>query len=363
MARSDQDRYQKEMAIRYAVATDQVPFLEVLVPNKSEISDVEKRITDIDVMAIDLRHDGSIKKTIIDCKDRNKMSAINRSFWAAGLMQYTSSDQSIVILRNTPEEAHRLSAKQINVQLFDETNFISFARSQKIDFDKSNSYCSDIENWHKFEDIFLKWKVFSDIGTFMNCNVPLTKEYDKTFRGLISHLRHIRGELDPKKNEHMALYSNAVFCITFCISPLVNDFKNVFDPRHDRKQFESMLRYFIWGGRESYLLRLKLKYNLSGGNNDTVEFELREWNRFLELFRTLLEAPTLIPECCLPAKEISFRNLDEISEEKDLRVKELLTKNKRIRQFLFSISEYTMRATGIPPEMHEQYENSINEIM
>ena len=82
MGRYDKDRFLKELAIRYCLAAKTLPYLEVIVPNMSNLSTTEGLdiLTDIDVLGLrDVQH-GRLHRTIFDCKTNNRMSPINRAF-------------------------------------------------------------------------------------------------------------------------------------------------------------------------------------------------------------------------------------------------------------------------------------------
>src|SRR5690554_6340781 len=117
MSKFDKDIHQKEMAIRYCLINEMVPFLEVNINNYRELSDASTLITDIDVLGVKVNSSGKQEKVIFDCKTLGKTSPINRAFWAAGLMQFAQCSEAFVILRKRASEAHRLSARQLGVHL------------------------------------------------------------------------------------------------------------------------------------------------------------------------------------------------------------------------------------------------------
>jgi len=94
MGKYDRDRALKEMAIRYCLAQGLAPCLEVVVASASDLSDTSEDLTDLDVLGLDFIADGGFRRLIFDCKTTNKMSAINRAFWASGIMAYTGCDEA-----------------------------------------------------------------------------------------------------------------------------------------------------------------------------------------------------------------------------------------------------------------------------
>lgn len=68
MARSDKDNPQKDRALKFCVSSGILTFLEIDVRTGIEFTPSSKLLTDIDVLGVDLHKNGSISKTIFDCK-------------------------------------------------------------------------------------------------------------------------------------------------------------------------------------------------------------------------------------------------------------------------------------------------------
>jgi len=129
MGKYDKDRYYKELAVRYCLARGSVPFLEVAVPSVADLSDSVEVLTDIDVLGVATYGDDGLRRTIFDCKTTNKMSSVNRAFWAAGLKGYAGCDDAFVILKTKAVHNHRISALSINVDLHTEDSFADLGRT------------------------------------------------------------------------------------------------------------------------------------------------------------------------------------------------------------------------------------------
>jgi hypothetical protein len=124
MGKYDKDHFQKELAVRFCLARGTVPFVEVVVQSTSDLSDSVEVLTDLDVVGIEAIGDGSLRRTIFDCKTAgNKMSSINRAFWAAGVKEYTRCNEAYVMLQRRAVHNHRISALAMNVDLHDEQSF------------------------------------------------------------------------------------------------------------------------------------------------------------------------------------------------------------------------------------------------
>lgn len=365
MAITDKDKFQKQRAIRFCVANDLLPYLEVKVLNDKDISDDKSTLTDIDVMGIEISNRSDTRRIIFDCKTL-KTSPINRAFWAAGLAKYTSSSEAFLILERRPLDSHRLSAIKINVRIFDTNLFDKYAESQSIDYLDKTPYSVDIEAWYHYLLIFEKNKKIEDLGEYINSFIPLAKDHSKILRGILAIARKYKGELDPEKSDHMAVYSAIVMSLCLTLSSIASELSEVFDPESTRTKFEDVVKYYIWGGRDSFLIRKKMQDILVKNNEylqPHAEIELANWSDFLELLRLILQEPSRLALCCIPMREISLSYLCTPNIESDKFIAKRLNRSNRIRQFIFKVSSYLVNATGLPTDFDVCLKNRINEIL
>jgi hypothetical protein len=354
MAILDKDTVQKEKAIRYCISNGILPYLEVVVDNVREITDIKTGITDIDVLGIEVSRRGAARKTLFDCKTVGKMSAINRAFWAAGVMAYTGCNESYVILTKKATEAHRVSARQLNVHLFQEQEFDSYAQSANINYLDVLSYSSTISNWHNFYDIFQKYTHLKSLGEYINIKLPLEKDSARSLRELIGVVRANKGELDPAKPGHMAVYSSIILSFILVMVPISSQIADIYNQDMSKSDYEKILRYYVWGGRESYILRRDLKNAaLEASGIKKGELELPGWNDFVQVSRNFLDAPSELREALIPCREISLRCISTSSDEIDSQLQLKIKKSNRVNQFMIAASTYLYKATGLPKDFHE----------
>lgn len=349
------DINQKLKAIRYSVALGIVPHLEVLVRFSSEVSDKPSDITDIDVLGIKPCDDKPSYRTLFDCKTLNKMSPINRALWAKGLLELTKSDEAFVILTKATTEGHRLAGNSLGVRLFSEKLFDSFASAAAKDYAIQNSYLENLRAWESLANIPTYFPALADLWGYLTSSALLETNGTHGLRSLMSNCKRIEGELDPSKDSHRALFK--LILVQFClyISEMVRDFNNIYSAEMNKKEFEKIVRYYIWGGKENYELRKRLKDAIHSGNG-TVEvepFEFPAWNNFIELFHTFLEAPFLVGSVCLPLKDLAFRDVSTPIAELDRRLTIRLASNNRVKQFILASASYLTLATRVPREFKE----------
>lgn len=365
MAKFDKDLHQKEMAVRFCLVNNMIPFLEVNVQNYRELSDTATVITDVDALGVIIGSNGKPRKVIFDCKTLNKTSPINRAFWAGGLMKFTGCDEAFIVLRKSASEAHRLSAKQIGVHLFDEKQFRNYGESCSLDFSRDYAYSTNINSWIKLEESCKGNVALQQCMSFLLNELPLEQDCVKGFRKLLAALKKVRGEFDPEKEKHQAIYFFTLSMFGYLMSQIVFDLRNIVDFDTSEKNFEKALKYYIWSGKDSFELRNKLQsFNtITEGNDGSKELELSNWSGFIELSRALMDSPANISEVINPLREFSFRALVDVNPDKDIYTKQLISNNNRIRQFSSFLSRYIVKAAGLPSDFNDKLNETFEKIL
>ncbi|ERX43704.1 MULTISPECIES: hypothetical protein [Pseudomonas] len=364
MPNLDKDIYQKQLAIRFCLVNGLTPFLEVNIQNFRELSTTSTIITDIDVLGVKIDSAGRPKRVIFDCKTLGKTSPINRAFWAGGLMNFASCDEAFIILRKKASEAHRLSAKQIKVHLFDETQFNNYGESCSVDFKIDYCYSSNIDSWMSLYAASSGNPSLEQLSGFLHNEVPIEKDAVKALRKFLAAISKEKGEFDPAKPKHQALFYYSVSIFAFLLAQIVHDLRNIVDFDAGEKQFETILKYYIWGGRDSFLIRQKMAELFANSREGTPnqEPELKEWSSFMLLVRKLLDSPEDIQKCIFPLREFSFMCLTENNIQKTKYTADHIDNNNRIRQFSISMAKYLTDSLKLPRDFHLALENKFNEL-
>ena len=214
MGKYDKDHFQKELAIRYCIARGLIPFIEVTVRSIADVSESVEALTDLDVVGIGGTGDGRLHRTLFDCKTTNKMSPINRAFWAAGVKEYAGCDEAYVLLKNKAVHNHRISALSINVDLHDEESFKDLGRTFSAGFPASECYQGEISRWNDVFDRFQKNGWSEGLFDLARNVVPLSRTPWSTFRKIVAELRAARGHFDPNKGEHLTIFFDVLEYLT-----------------------------------------------------------------------------------------------------------------------------------------------------
>lgn len=357
MAREDKDAGLKSDALRFLVATGSVPWLEVPVSSAVDLSTQEKLLTDIDVLGLRFHADGTIRRTLVDCKTR-KMPPMERAFWLAGLMRYLQVDEGIAILARRAEKAHRLSAKVVGVRLFERQSFLDYATAAAPSFSRLSSYACDSEAWHRMRERTPQINSVQQLLRRSSAEVPLSNDVAKRLRRLVAALREARGELDPAKDNHMSVFTEAVLAASVLFAPLVGELRNLYDLSENREELESVLRFYIWGGPEG----VTMFQRMADGDRRTVkdaETAVLAWPQLVELVRGLLDEPTAVRNCCMPLRELALRYVADKVPESDLRLGKLLLQ-PRARQFTRRIATYLATVGKLPNDFPKRLDLDVD---
>jgi hypothetical protein len=351
MAKYDKDRFQKELAVRYCIARGIVPFLEVIVRSASDLSDTSEVLTDLDVVGVGAIGDGGLRRTLFDCKSSGKMSSVNRAFWAAGVREYTGCDDAHVILKSRAVNNHRLSALTVNVDLHDEDSFKALGKTIDAAFPADDCYQASIDRWNSLHDCYAANGWAQTTFDLVRNQVPLTKAPWNTFRKILAELRKVRGEFDPNKDCHLAIYFEVLASCFVLWAVMGRDIRRFFEPSMKREDFEKVLRYYLWGGKESFEMRQQLRAKSVEAKNGDATLELPAWVKLLSFAGLIVDAPQRIFECAFACREISLKAVSPPSAGFDQRLQARLKDNTRIRQFSSSLNDYLTEAAGLPKDL------------
>ena len=346
MGKYDKDRAQKELAVRYCLARSMVPFLEVTLASASNLSDAEELLTDLDVVGVDAGTDGSQRYVFFDCKSSRRMSAINRAFWAAGVKTYVGYDQAYVIQGARTLTNHRLSALALDVDLHDETSFLDLGRRADESFPDDQYYQSSLSRWEALDAAYSRYEWTKKMVNLARNQVPLSSTPWTTFRHIIVELRRTRGEYDPGKASHVALFLEVLASAMVLWGALARDISRFYEANMDQASFEKVLRYYVWGGRDGFNMRLQLA-KVAG--REATEFPA--WRKLVDYSTMTVAAPRCLLSCAHMFREMSIRTATESVPAFDIGLSERFSKDNRVRQFMLGMNVYLVEAGEMPKDM------------
>ena len=354
MGKLDKDRYQKELALRYCLSRGMVPFLEVVTPSASSLSDSVEILTDLDVVGVEADSDGVQRYVFFDCKSSARMSAVNRAFWAAGVKNYVGYDRAYVILKTRPVTNHRLSALICDVDLHDESSFKDLGRRLDEAFPSDRCYQSSIDRWQLVSQAYEKNRWSKSTESLVRSQVPLSTTPWITFRHVIADLLRTKGNYDPNKDEHVTIYFDVLASIMVLWGALAKDISRFFESGMGRESFELVLRYYLWGGREGYLTRQQVA-KLAGKKTTDVP----AWAKLINFAGLTVAAPKCLLACAHVYRELSIRSVTEKVSNFDLALSQQFRGDNRVRQFMLGMNDYLIDATELPRDLGKRVESTL----
>lgn len=354
------DSVQKQKAVRYCVAHGYVPYMECLVRFSGDTSDSISDITDVDVLGVGPAGEAPTRRLVFDCKTLAKTSGVNRALWAAGLLHLIDADEAFVILAKAAPQGHRLAASKVGVHLFSEKLFDQYAQASSTDYVDQITYLDNLVAWDALWNMRTRFPRVAILVEYLTSEAALEQNPAAGFRSLLSKLKQAEGEFDVSKPEHRMLYGIVVSQAITLLADIIREFNTLFDPAMKLDDFQKSLRNYIWGGREGYELRKRLQAALHADRpEENQEVHLPGWDSFIELVRSLLDAPLLVGNSALPIKDLAFRELATPSLLADARIKHELTSNPRARQFALSTNRYIGSLSRLLKDCSEHLKESL----
>jgi hypothetical protein len=228
-----------------------------------------------------------------------------------------------------------------------------------------------MDKWDQLVTLGKRNGPLSDLIFFVTTQAALETSGPRGVRNGLSVVMRAAGELDPNKPLHRMVFGSYLSAFLLHVVYSTSDLRNIFEFGMGQSEFEKLLRYFLWDGRENYDLRRKLRRALAERGGTVSEmpdagFDLPEWPRLVELFRSYLEAPEALATLPLLSKELAFRTASDSTPAKgdaDKRINSYFSSNNRARQFIFAAAAYVCAAAGLPKDFSRRLEEEINALI
>lgn len=349
------DRDQKSMALQFSVARRWFPQLEVDIEPGKGISKTNTYVTDVDVLSSIPDEFKGFRRVAFDCKTKAKESPINRALWLSGLLTRIEADQGFCILKKTSlEPDHCLMADRLNIVLLSESDFELYSSATGGDLGESISHAATIDLWDRYLSISGKYQMLQPACRFLNSTFWTFDDAAEACRRCITILRKTAPELDPNKEEHVALFFN--FCALFGLSlsiVICRLFKVYLHPSSSAALSDALLA-MLYGGRSAYKYRSDVFRALNSHADEGTKSELvlPEWERLMQLVRQLLDAPFAVQNTPLLLREVGFSLLTPGGINQDF-AKVLSKESPHAVRFSLMMSDYLSKAAQLPREFSD----------
>ena len=288
------------------------------------------------------------------------MSAINRAFWASGVVKYSGCDNAFVLLKGRAVNNHRISALSIGVDLHDEDSFKSLGETYGLGFHNDLTYLSNIDRWNALFESYQTAGWATDLYRLGHSIAPLSTQPWSTFRKIAADLRTARGNVDPDKPSHVAIYCDILAGALLLWSSMGRDIRRFYQPSMSKAEFETLLRYYIWGGRESYQMRQDLMPRDGSGIPKTLE--LPGWEHFVRFAGLIVAAPQELFGCVDIARSLAMRLACGPDIAHDIELNARIAANKRAAQFILGLSDYMIAACVLPRDLAIKVQRALSDV-
>jgi hypothetical protein len=293
------DRGQKDMLYKHFRAQGWMAQVEVPLSTPHGVSSNSPPITDIDVLGIRPSANLEWDYIIGDCKTKRRESPVNRVLWVRGLQEAVRASGSIVLLKREPgskiERDHKMFAERLDTTLIEEQEFYEYDRAVLYPHGSAR-YPEDLAGLEELrEGLIQKFPALRAFVQWIMSEAWLQVDHATLLRRIIAHGRDVRGELDPRRDDHLALIFEFAGAFAIPFATIVGMiFRRHLQP-DDRDDLDDAIRVIIWGGRERYDFFNTLRRELAAARGRSVndDLALPNWELFLEILRSYLEAPHL----------------------------------------------------------------------
>ncbi len=344
------DRAQKAIVLRLCVNKRWLPQLEVDVEPPRSIDKNRTLLTDLDVLAVAPTAIGGHDRVVFDCKSGLNESAMAQAFWLHGVMARLSVTHGFVVLNDKVviHRDHRMSAADLGVSLIHEGELQSLAKGLGASLIAAGSATENIDAWDRYFELGTKYPKLSEYMRFARSSYWMIRDPGEQVRKTVVRLRAIRGELDPAKPEHLAVFGDVLCLFLLTLAELgARLFLLLLQPT-SREEFSSAVMSVLYGGTDNVETAHKLRKLAGGADTDTAQNIFPEIDRFEHLVREIIEAPQQALTAALLARELGLCFLMDAGANRYQH--ELQQEAPYASKFILVASDYLSRAAKLPPE-------------
>ncbi len=351
------DRRQKQAALAYVISKGWFPQIELIIQPPRSANRKPYEITDIDVYGAAPDELSGYRSIVFDCKGGRQASAVTRAMWLKGLMTYLDAEWGICVLADQkmiPSD-HREAAGELGVSLMTLSEFDVFAQATDGSSEMPISHLANIDHWGTYIKIGEKYPQLQAAVDFSRGKYWALASGGDAVRHSITLLRQLRGELDPAKREHLVAFGDVLALFLFGLAKVGHRLFRAYLQPASRNELDAVLLPYMYGGRESYSLveQLTLLIERRPRLHGQAEIAFPEWDSFLQLTRSLLDAPMQALAAPLLAREVAWSFFES---SPGFEFAQMLARSKRqTGKFCLQAAKYLGTAAKLPPEFADQF--------
>lgn len=268
-----------------------------------------EELTDVDVLGHKVSPNLHEERVCGDCRTLKGMSPINRAFWQRGVMDYLRISRGYIVVRKPPTENHKQTAHDLGITLFDDQTFDIYRSKLGLIPKLDTMKMFKKESWDYFQNNIPSRQGLSSLLSYRYYGY-WTDRPNRALRFTLMEVFGARDKLDEKQKHHIALVLDSATHFSSSFLSMIAELFQIHAVTDNKELLDDYLKAYIYGGREVYahlnqitkkLIQLKqgdqnTLYKEEEGKERPTDLSLPEWDTFLQLYRTLLEAPGIAVE-------------------------------------------------------------------
>lgn len=351
-----------------------VPDIDVKLFHAVGTAKKRLELTDVDVLGFKIDPELRPQRIAGDSKTKKGTSSINRSFWLSGIMNHLAIERGFVILSKNIEIDHKIASQQLGITLLNDSEFRILADALlPPEFPhQMNLFNADI--WQKFlAEAQLQHSVEQLWDYRRNRYWQDTPQ--KGLRYTLMETRKHRKSFEQKNRILNTIFVDTMTAFSMSLCQMLSELFQIYLITNQKEALDHQMKVYVYGGRETYdhlnnLTRIAMQLRLEiqkGSKSEPAPIPqdaltLPEWEHFIQLFRTALDAPSqffavprllryiLFERMLLPASSVHV--LEAIPNLSNLSVKLSL-----------DLLEYFSAATQIPEQVWRPIRDILDEIL
>jgi hypothetical protein len=305
----EKDVLQKERLAKLFWSWGYLTHFNVKLFDPRSAGGVREQLTDVDVLGHKVSPNLHEERVCGDCRTLKGMSSINRAFWQRGVMDYLRISRGYIVVRKPATESHKQTARELGITLLDDQTFDIYCSKLGLlpGLDTMNMFKR--KSWDYFQSNIPSYQSLASLLSYWDYSY-WTDRPNRALRLTLMEVFGARDKLEEKQKHHCALVLDSATHFSSSILSMIAELFQIHSITDNKELLDDYLKAYIYGGREVYahlnqitrkLIELK-KDNQKTlyKENDTSErptsLSLPEWDKFLQLYRTLLEAPAVAVE-------------------------------------------------------------------
>lgn len=333
-------------------------------------------ITDVDVLGFKVTPELTLQRIAGDCKTKKKESAINRAFWLSGIMEYLAIKRGFVVFSRNIETDHKMAAQQLGITLLNDDDFgILLAALLPPDFPHDMNLFNP-EMWQKF---FAEAQSQHNVKKLWNYRRERYWQ-DTAQNGLrytLMEMRLHRKEFGQQKNRILNnIFVDVITAFAISLSRMLLEIFQVYLISNKKEELDHQIKAYVYGGRTTYehlnnltkqvlQLRMQLTGKVNNAGNAPVPQDalaLPEWDHFMQLFRTILDAPShffVVPRLL---RYVLFERMLQPTSSVGV-FKAIPNLSNRSVKFALDLLKYFSTASQIPEHIWHPVRNILDDIL